>query len=156
MHSCTFFFLSSPSGWIVRLCSSSSRVHDFCDNVENNWDLWRPNAWQTMYSLHPAMLFWTSAFLFWVKCVVCWRINSLVAATARSTLLREAAFTLAGPRRIFCSAALLTHLLQVACILHRIRRPPRSYPPDNPKLTCFLHFLKRLSSFTDPFSLNDF
>ena len=55
--SCTFFFLSSPSAWFVRLCSSSSRVlisAIMCDNVENNWDLWRPNAWQTMYSLHPA------------------------------------------------------------------------------------------------------
>jgi len=36
-----------------------------------------------------------------------------------------------GLRRIFGSAAILRHLLQDSCSLHRIRRPPRIYPPDS-------------------------
>ena len=79
----------------------------------------------------PWMFFSISGFLFWVRCVVIWRINSLVAAAARSTLFREASSTLKAYDDFFGSAALLTHLLQDSCSLHRIRRPPRIYPPDS-------------------------
>ena len=95
----------------------------------------------------PWMFFSTSAFSFWVRCVVFWRINSLVAATARSTLFREASSRWQSYDTFFGLAALLTHMLQDSCILHRIRRPPRIYPPDLMELTCFLHSVKSLSPF---------